>query len=100
MTLGDRWLRWKVPAARLKRLQPVINGAKARPRKKPQAGTSNTVAIQYARAEKRAARREAGLGEALIEQADRLAGYSARDLTASICGDPPVGFSALDRRGL
>jgi hypothetical protein len=33
----------------------------------------------------------------LIDRARRLAA-SARDLTASICGDPPRGYSALDRR--
>lgn len=33
------------------------------------------------------------------EREDRMHGYAARDLTATIMGDPPVGFSALDRRG-
>lgn len=33
------------------------------------------------------------------EREDRMHGYAARDLTATMMGDPPVGFSALDRRG-
>lgn len=33
------------------------------------------------------------------EREDRMHGYAARDLTATIMGDPPKGFSALDRRG-
>lgn len=32
------------------------------------------------------------------EQARRLNGYEARDLTAAAFGDPPRGFSALDQR--
>lgn len=28
---------------------------------------------------------------------ERLHGYAARDLTGAVMGDPPVGFSALDR---
>jgi len=34
----------------------------------------------------------------LEAQAQRLAAYDARDLTGSVCGDPPVGMSALDER--
>lgn len=34
----------------------------------------------------------------IAAQAARLSAYAARDLTASIMGDPPVGFSALDER--
>ena len=32
------------------------------------------------------------------EQARRLAAYARRDLTATICGDPPPGYSAHDRQ--
>lgn len=32
------------------------------------------------------------------ERAARAAGYDARDITQSFFGDPPVGFSALERR--
>jgi heterodisulfide reductase subunit B len=34
----------------------------------------------------------------LAERAAREAGRDGRDLTAAFCGDPPVGFRALDRR--
>ena len=33
------------------------------------------------------------------EREDRMHGYAARDLTDTLMGDPPVGHSALDRRG-
>lgn len=33
------------------------------------------------------------------EPARRLEGYGARDITASLFGDPPRGFSALDKQG-
>lgn len=36
--------------------------------------------------------------EALVARAERVAAALQRDLTASVFGDPPPGFSALDRR--
>lgn len=33
---------------------------------------------------------------ALIAREQRNEGYMARDLTSTVCGDPPRGFSALD----
>ena len=39
------------------------------------------------------------VSEVEIEREDRMHGYAARDLTATMMGDPPVGHSALDRRG-
>lgn len=36
--------------------------------------------------------------ELLSARDERRHAYDARDLTALICGDPPKGFSALDRR--
>jgi hypothetical protein len=36
--------------------------------------------------------------EALAAREARRDGYDRRDLTATFCGDPPVGYSALDDR--
>src|SRR5262249_30704133 len=33
----------------------------------------------------------------IAAQAERLNAYDRRDLTATVCGDPPPGYSALDR---
>jgi len=38
--------------------------------------------------------------EQLAEREARKAGYDARDLNSQFFGDPPLGFSALDRREL
>lgn len=37
------------------------------------------------------------VSEVEAERDDRMHGYAARDLTATMMGDPPVGFSALDQ---
>lgn len=37
------------------------------------------------------------VSRAEIEREDRMYGYAARDLTATMMGDPPVGFSFLDK---
>lgn len=38
-------------------------------------------------------------GEDILAERDRRISAPARNLVGAICGDPPVGFSALDRRG-
>ncbi len=38
--------------------------------------------------------------ELIAERDARKAAYDRRDQTATFCGDPPVGFSALDQRDL
>lgn len=40
-----------------------------------------------------------GLATRLDELSVRKEGLDRRDLTGRICGDPPIGFSALDKRG-
>lgn len=48
--------------------------------------------------ERQPARKPINVSHVDAEREDRMHGYAARDLTATIMGDPPVGFSALDRR--
>lgn len=60
---------------------------------------SNRKAAQDARAIKRREIINRELAPALAARDRRNVGYAARDLTGAAMGDPPVGFSALDRRG-
>lgn len=60
---------------------------------------SNRKAVQDARAIKRREDINRDLAPALAARDQRNIGYAARDLTGAAMGDPPVGFSALDRRG-
>lgn len=59
-------------------------------RKRPRAKTIFVHRVNYT---------ESRPGEDILAERDRRASAPARNLTGAICGDPPVGFSALDRRG-
>lgn len=57
-----------------------------------------TDAPEHARSSRSMRIEDRELAAAMTERLRRVIAEDQRDLTGAICGDPPVGYSALDRR--